>query len=59
MYMLKCIISGYQAICVSGFDPPSGVLITIGFGGGGGGGCPGSEVDVDFPPIRSVSGPVN
>lgn len=58
MYMLKCIISGYQAICVSGFDP-LGVLITIGFGGGGGGGCPGAEVDVVFPTIRSVFGPVN
>ena len=51
MCMLKCVISEYQAISVSGSDPASGVLITIGFGGGGGGGGPGLGFDVVVPAI--------
>ena len=51
MHMSKCVISQYQAICVSDSDPVPGVLITIGFLGGGGGGGPGLGFVVVVPAI--------
>ena len=59
MHMSNCVISQYQAICVSDSDPVPGVLITIGFLGGGGGGGPGLSFVVVVPAIWSVLGPVN